>query len=212
MGHAEFLKQEPGLSDSGREDIGQIEAAASRAAELTRQLLAFGRRQVLEPRPMALNEVVGDTMRMLGRVVGENIEVKVAMAPDLALTMADPTQVSQILINLVVNARDAMPQGGLLTIETRNAEVGTPSFGQHLDAPPGSYVMLGVTDNGVGIAPGASAPDLRAVLHHQGTGPRHRARPVDRVRHRGADRRLDLGVQRTGAREHVLRVLPPDGG
>ena len=153
MGHAEFLKQEPGLSDSGREDIGQIEAAASRAAELTRQLLAFGRRQVLEPRPMALNEVVGDTMRMLGRVVGENIEVKVAMAPDLALTMADPTQVSQILINLVVNARDAMPQGGLLTIETRNAEVGTPSFGQHLDAPPGSYVMLGVTDNGVGIAP-----------------------------------------------------------
>jgi two-component system cell cycle sensor histidine kinase/response regulator CckA len=153
MGHAEFLKQEPGLSDSGREDIGQIEAAASRAAELTRQLLAFGRRQVLEPRPMALNEVVGDTMRMLGRVVGENIEVKVAMAPDLALTMADPTQVSQILINLVVNARDAMPKGGLLTIETRNTEVGTPSFGQHLDAPPGSYVMLGVTDNGVGIAP-----------------------------------------------------------
>ena len=153
MGHAEFLKQEPGLSDSGREDIGQIEAAASRAAELTRQLLAFGRRQVLEPRPMALNEVVGDTMRMLGRVVGENIEVKVALAPDLALTMADPTQVSQILINLVVNARDAMPKGGLLTIETRNTEVGTPSFGQHLDAPPGSYVMLGVTDSGVGIAP-----------------------------------------------------------
>jgi NO-binding membrane sensor protein with MHYT domain/CheY-like chemotaxis protein len=153
LGHAAFLKQDPGIGDASREDIEQIEAAASRAAELTRQLLAFGRRQVLEPRPLLLNEVVGDTMRMLGRVVGENIEVKVLLAPDLALTMADPSQLTQILINLVVNARDAMPDGGLLTIETRNVEVDSVTFGQHLDAPPGSYVMLGVTDNGVGIAP-----------------------------------------------------------
>jgi NO-binding membrane sensor protein with MHYT domain/nitrogen-specific signal transduction histidine kinase/ActR/RegA family two-component response regulator len=153
LGHAEFLKQDPGIGESSREDIEQIEAAASRAAELTRQLLAFGRRQVLEARPMLLNEVVSDTMRMLGRVVGENIEVKVLLAPDLALIMADPSQVTQILINLVVNSRDAMAQGGLLTIETRNVEVDAVSFGQHLDAPPGSYVMLGVTDNGIGIAP-----------------------------------------------------------
>jgi NO-binding membrane sensor protein with MHYT domain/CheY-like chemotaxis protein len=153
LGHAEFLKQDPGIEESSREDIEQIEAAASRAAELTRQLLAFGRRQVLEPRPILLNEVVSDTMRMLGRIVGENIEIKVLLAPELAPTMADPSQVTQILINLVVNARDAMPQGGLLTIETRNVEVEVASFGQHLDAPPGSYVMLGVTDNGVGIAP-----------------------------------------------------------
>ena len=153
LGHAAFLKQDPGIGEASREDIEQIEAAASRAAELTRQLLAFGRRQVLEPRPMLLNEVVSDTMRMLGRVVGENIEVKVLPAPDLALTMADPSQVTQILINLVVNARDAMPDGGLLTIETRNVEVDSVTFGQHLDAPPGSYVMLGVTDNGIGIAP-----------------------------------------------------------
>jgi NO-binding membrane sensor protein with MHYT domain/ActR/RegA family two-component response regulator len=153
LGHAAFLKQDPGIGDASREDIEQIEAAASRAAELTRQLLAFGRRQVLEPRPMLLNEVVSDTMRMLGRVVGENIEVKVLPAPDLALTMADPSQVTQILINLVVNARDAMPDGGLLTIETRNVEVDSVTLGQHLDAPPGFYVMLGVTDNGVGIAP-----------------------------------------------------------
>jgi signal transduction histidine kinase/ActR/RegA family two-component response regulator len=153
LGHAEFLKQDPGIGESSREDIEQIEAAASRAAELTRQLLAFGRRQVLEPRPILLNEVVSDTMRMLGRVVGENIEVKVLLSPDLALTLADPSQVTQILINLVVNARDAMAQGGLLTIETRNVEVDVVTFGQHLDAPPGSYVMLGVTDNGVGIAP-----------------------------------------------------------
>ncbi len=153
LGHAAFLKQDPGIGDASREDIEQIEAAASRAAELTRQLLAFGRRQVLESRPMLLNEVVSDTMRMLGRVVGENIEVRVLLAPDLALTMADPSQMTQILINLVVNARDAMPDGGLLTIETRNVEVDSVTFGQHLDAPPGSYVMLGVTDNGVGIAP-----------------------------------------------------------
>jgi two-component system, cell cycle sensor histidine kinase and response regulator CckA len=92
-------------------------------------------------------------MRMLSRVVGENIEVKVLTTPDLALTKADPSQVTQILINLVVNARDAMPHGGLLTIETKNVEVDSVTLGQHLDAPPGSYVMLGVTDNGVGIAP-----------------------------------------------------------
>jgi len=153
LGHAAFLKQDPAIGDESREDIEQIEAAASRAAELTRQLLAFGRRQVLEPRPILLNEVVADTMRMLGRVVGENIEVKVLIAPDLAPTMADPSQVTQILINLVVNARDAMPDGGLLTIETKNVEVDSVSIGQHLDAPPGSYVMLGVTDSGVGIAP-----------------------------------------------------------
>ncbi len=153
LGHAEFLKQDPGLSDSGREDIQQIEAAASRAAELTRQLLAFGRRQVLEPRPILLNEVVSDTMRMLGRVVGENIELKVALQPDLDLTLADPGQVAQILINLVVNARDAMGEHGLLTIETRNVAVEAFAFAQSLDAPPGSYVTLAVTDNGCGIAP-----------------------------------------------------------
>jgi NO-binding membrane sensor protein with MHYT domain/nitrogen-specific signal transduction histidine kinase/CheY-like chemotaxis protein len=153
LGHAEFLKQDPGLGAESREDIEQIEAAASRAAELTRQLLAFGRRQVLAPRPILLNEVVADTMRMLGRVVGENIEVKVLTAPDLVPTMADPSQVTQILINLVVNARDAMPDGGLLTIETKNVEVDSVTIGQHLDAPPGAYVMLGVTDSGVGIAP-----------------------------------------------------------
>jgi NO-binding membrane sensor protein with MHYT domain/nitrogen-specific signal transduction histidine kinase/ActR/RegA family two-component response regulator len=153
LGHAAFLKQDPAIGDESREDIEQIEAAASRAAELTRQLLAFGRRQVLEPRPILLNEVVADTMRMLGRVVGENIEVKVLSAPDLTPTMADPSQVTQILINLVVNARDAMPDGGLLTIETKNVEVDSVTLGQHLDAPPGSYVMLGVTDSGVGIAP-----------------------------------------------------------
>jgi NO-binding membrane sensor protein with MHYT domain/ActR/RegA family two-component response regulator len=153
LGHAEFLKQDPAIGDESREDIEQIEAAASRAAELTRQLLAFGRRQVLAPRPILLNEVVADTMRMLGRVVGENIEVKVLTAPDLVPTMADPSQVTQILINLVVNARDAMPDGGLLTIETKNVEVDSVTVGQHLDAPPGAYVMLGVTDSGVGIAP-----------------------------------------------------------
>ena len=153
LGHAAFLKQDPGIGETSRDDIDQIEAAASRAAELTRQLLAFGRRQVLEPRPVLLNEVVSDTMRMLGRLVGENIEVKVLPMPDLAHTMVDPGQVAQILINLVVNARDAMPDGGLLTIETRNVEVDSVTFGQHLDAPPGSYVMLAVTDNGVGIAP-----------------------------------------------------------
>jgi signal transduction histidine kinase/CheY-like chemotaxis protein len=153
LGHAAFVKHDLDPRDPRREDVEVIERAASRAAELTRQLLAFGRRQVLEPRPMLLNEVVSDTMRMLSRLVGEHIEVKVLTAPDLAPTMADPNQVTQILINLVLNARDAMPDGGLLTIETRNVELDSVTLGQHLDAPPGSYVMLGVTDTGIGIPP-----------------------------------------------------------
>jgi signal transduction histidine kinase/CheY-like chemotaxis protein len=153
LGHASFIKQDMELNDPRRDDVEQVERAASRAAELTRQLLAFGRRQVLEPRPILLSEVVNDTMRMLGRLVGENIEVRVLTGPELALTMADPSQVTQVLINLVVNARDAMPEGGLLTIETRNVELDAVTLGQHLDAPPGAYVMLGVTDTGVGMAP-----------------------------------------------------------
>jgi two-component system cell cycle sensor histidine kinase/response regulator CckA len=170
LGHAAFLKQDPGLGDTGREDIEQIEAAASRAAELTRQLLAFGRRQVLEPRPILLNEIVTDTMRMLKRLVGENIEVRVLPASDLALTMVDPSQVAQILINLVVNARDAMPQGGLLTIETRNVELDAVTFGQQLEAPPGSYVMLAVTDNGVGIPPEHQARIFEPFFTTKGPG------------------------------------------
>ncbi len=98
-------------------------------------------------------------MRMLGRVVGENIEVKVLPAPDLGrVTMADPSQVAQILINLVVNARDAMPDGGLLTIETRNVEVDSVTFGQHLDAPPGAYVMLGCDRQRHRHRPGDTSP------------------------------------------------------
>ena len=170
LGHAAFLKQEPGLGQSGRDDIEQIEAAASRAAELTRQLLAFGRRQMLEPRPILLNEIVVDTTRMLQRLVGEHIEVKLLPSPELALTMVDPSQIAQILINLVVNARDAMPRGGLLTIETRNVELDAVSFGQQLEAPPGPYVMLAVTDNGVGIPPEHQARIFEPFFTTKGPG------------------------------------------
>ncbi len=132
-------------------DLREIQAAADRATHLTRQLLAFSRKQVLEAKVLNLNEVIADTERMLGRLIGEDIEVRHILAPDLGLFMADPGQIEQVLMNLAVNARDAMPMGGTLLIETTNIQLNQAYVNKRIEVKPVPYVCLAVSDTGCGM-------------------------------------------------------------
>jgi PAS domain S-box-containing protein len=129
----------------------QIANAANRAAALTRQMLAFGRQQILQPRILNLNQVVGDTIQMLRRVIGEDIELVTKLSDDLQNCRLDPDQVTQVILNLAVNARDAMPTGGALEIETANVYLDAAFAQEHPPLQPGNYVLVAVTDNGTGI-------------------------------------------------------------
>ena len=133
------------------EDLAEVRDAANRAAALTRQLLAFSRRQVLQPQVLDLNAVAGNLEKMLRRLIGENIDLKQVLAPDLGRVTADPGQIEQVIMNLVVNARDAMPGGGKLTIETANVELEKEYASQHPGVTPGPYVLLAVSDDGCGM-------------------------------------------------------------
>lgn len=131
--------------------LEEVKKAGDRAANLTRQLLAFGRKQMLQPVALNLNDVVADMSKMLRRLIGEDIQFTAKFDPELMRTKADPGQIEQVLVNLVVNARDAMPQGGHLTIETANIEVDREYASKHFGVQPGSYVMLAVSDTGIGM-------------------------------------------------------------
>ena len=132
--------------------IEEVKKAGDRAANLTRQLLAFGRKQILQPRPLKLNSVISDMNKLLRRLIGENIQLAAKLNSDLGRVMADPGQIEQVLVNLVVNARDAMPRGGNLTIETKNVELDEEYGSKHVGVPPGNYVLLAVSDNGEGMS------------------------------------------------------------
>jgi len=129
----------------------QVDKAAKKAAALTHQLLAFSRQQILQPRSFNLNALISDSGKMLARLIGEDIEVNVSLAPNLGTVLADPGQIEQIVFNLSLNARDAMPDGGKLSIATSNAEIDEEFVQAHVGARPGRYVMLAVRDTGVGI-------------------------------------------------------------
>ena len=126
---------------------------ARRAAGLTRQLLAYARRQVLEPKNIDLNHMVNETAALLQKTIGEQIEVKMVLAHDLQVTRADPSQIEQVLMNLCFNARDAMPKGGQLLIETRNVDLDSHDCKRHADAHPGRHIQLSVCDTGLGMDP-----------------------------------------------------------
>ena len=133
------------------ESASEIVLAANRAAVLTNQLLAFTRNQVVQPIVVDLNHLVAELDQMLRRVIGEDIELVAAMSPSLGLVKADPGQIEQVILNLVINARDAMPTGGKVLIETANVEIDEARARAELDCPPGSYVMLAVSDSGCGF-------------------------------------------------------------
>jgi two-component system cell cycle sensor histidine kinase/response regulator CckA len=133
-----------------RPDVVEIQQAGERAAMLTRQLLAFSRKQVLEPRVLDLNTLVTDIETMLRRVITEDIKLRVVLEPDLGCVRADPTQMEQVIMNLVVNARDAMPEGGTVKITTANVELDAPATDDEVRGPQ-PFVMLAVTDTGTGM-------------------------------------------------------------
>jgi two-component system cell cycle sensor histidine kinase/response regulator CckA len=137
--------------DERRSQLVEVKKASDRAATLVRQLLAFSRKQILQPVPLDLNRVTTELQKMLHRILGEDIALVPMLAPDLGLTMADPSQIEQVLMNLVVNARDAMPTGGKLTIETANVELDNAFMLSGSTVKPGHYVMLAVTDTGCGM-------------------------------------------------------------
>jgi PAS domain S-box-containing protein len=149
-GHCDLVL-ESGVGSEAREGIEEIRRAADRAGGLTRQLLAFSRKQLLRPRLLDLNVVVAGMERMLRRLIGEDVAIALRLAPALAPTLADPGQIEQVLLNLAVNARDAMPQGGTLTIETSDAVIAAALAHDDGIVLPGRYVMLRVTDTGLGM-------------------------------------------------------------
>jgi len=153
LANSQFLIDALGEHDSRLADAQEIKLASERAASLTRQLLAFSRKQVLEVRVTDVNRVVTGVERMLRRLIGEDIELNVALSPDLGSVQADGGQLEQVLINLAVNARDAMPLGGKLTIETANVELDDAYQAEHALGAPGSYVVLAVSDTGCGMDP-----------------------------------------------------------
>jgi PAS domain S-box-containing protein len=173
-GHAEMLLDRIQDSSPARHNLEQIQGATDRAATLTRQLLAFSRKQVLQPKILDLNDVVAGMIKMFARVIGENIDLAFLPGSKLAPVKADPGQMEQVLLNLVVNARDAMPDGGRLTIETANVELDRVSASQHPAMEAGSYVMLIVTDTGCGMDAGTQArifePFFTTKGHGKGTG------------------------------------------
>jgi two-component system, cell cycle sensor histidine kinase and response regulator CckA len=151
VGYTDLLAAELEGNARQLEDLEEIRKASRRAAALTRQLLAFSRKQVLEPRIIDVNSVVSNLDKMLRSLISENIELKTELADDLAAARADPNQIEQVIMNLAINARDAMPEGGTVTIETRNATLDEAYAAQHVSVIPGEYVMLAVSDTGCGM-------------------------------------------------------------
>jgi PAS domain S-box-containing protein len=153
LGYCELLRSDLDEGDDRQGDLSEIQKAGTSAAALTRQLLAFSRKQIVEPMPIDLNTVVTDLESILRRLIGEDVRVVLSLGKDLAHVMADRGQMEQIVLNLAVNARDAMPTGGTLTIQTQNIDLEEEYVRKHASLQPGSYVALTITDTGTGMTP-----------------------------------------------------------
>jgi PAS domain S-box-containing protein len=150
-GHTELLSERLAPEHHGAKNVAQVKKAVESASTLVRQLLAFSRKQVFYPRTLDLNTIVVETEKLLGRLISEHIEFSYSLHPALGRVRVDPVQIEQVLVNLVLNARDAMPQGGKLTIETNNVDLGEDYRSKRVNIPAGEYVVLAVSDNGSGM-------------------------------------------------------------
>jgi CheY-like chemotaxis protein len=150
-GYSEILLEDKDFPESYREAVGEILSAGHRAASLTRQLLAFSRKLVLKPQVLSFNTIIENFDKMLRRLIGEEIEVKTELEADLYQVKADPSQMEQVLLNFCINARDAMPEGGRITIRTENVDVDQMMAAQHPGLSPGCFVKLSVSDTGIGM-------------------------------------------------------------
>ena len=169
-GYCEIVLADPAVTRSSREMVREIHRAGDRAAALTRQLLAFSRKQVLAPQVLDVNALVREATKMLRRMIGEDIDLTTTLDPGLGRVKADPGQVEQVIMNLVVNARDAMPTGGQLTIETRNVELDAAYVRQHLGVRAGPCILLAVTDTGVGMDAATQAHIFEPFFTTKGPG------------------------------------------
>jgi PAS domain S-box-containing protein len=174
LGYIDLWENAPPGAAPAVDEIAEVAVAGRRAADLTRQLLAFSRQQVLEPVRLDLNERIGGLEKMLRRLIGEDVDLQFKPDPALARVKVDPGQVEQVIVNLVVNARDAMPEGGQLTIETANVELDEEYAREHVGVTPGPFVMVAVSDTGLGMEASTRArifePFFTTKARGKGTG------------------------------------------
>jgi two-component system cell cycle sensor histidine kinase/response regulator CckA len=170
LGFCELLLADGDSGDPRQADIGEIHKAGTRAAGLTRQLLAFSRKEIIEPTRLDLNIVLVDMQVMLGRLIGEDVKVLLDLRPELAGVLADRGQIEQIVLNLAVNAKDAMPQGGVLTIETDNVNLDDRYATTHLGVKAGPHVALTMSDTGTGMSPEVQARLFEPFFTTKGEG------------------------------------------
>ena len=169
-GYSELLLRRLPPADASRQKVEEIKKAGERAAALTRQLLAFSRKQMLQPKVLNLNEMVNGVGQMLRRLIGEDIDLVLMLKPAAGRVKADPGQIEQVLINLAVNARDAMPQGGQLMIQTANAELTEDHAGYRFTVQPGTYVLLAISDTGTGMDAATQARIFEPFFTTKGVG------------------------------------------
>ena len=196
LGYADLILTTADGNSQLASDLHEIRNAGERASRLTRQLLTFSRKQTFSPTMVNLNDVVGELHKLLGRVIGEDLVLDVALDPQIGKTRVDPGQVEQVIVNLVVNARDAMPRGGTIRIQTANATLSPEFCLGHDDLTPGRYIAVSVADTGCGIPPEVPHACLRAVLHHKVSRQGYWSRTLDRVRNRQTERRAHSARQR----------------
>jgi two-component system cell cycle sensor histidine kinase/response regulator CckA len=174
IGYAEMAGSRLSSNDPLLADIQEVKKAGERASILVRQLLAFSRRQILQPVMLDLNQSVRDLDQMFPRLLGENITLKTYLSPEIAQVRADAGQMEQVIVNLAINSRDAMPKGGEFTIQTSNVDVGPDFAINQLQVNPGSYVLLAITDTGLGMTPETMArlfePFFTTKERGKGTG------------------------------------------